>query len=124
MHFSRNGGELGKTGSLDYLFDRKGVFTLVNENIDIEELEFALIDAGAEDFESDEEEVVIYTAFSDFGKMQKELEARSLNIKSSELERIPTSTVELNDEQIEEVMNLVSKLEEDDDIQKVYHNLK
>jgi YebC/PmpR family DNA-binding regulatory protein len=124
MHFSRNGGELGKTGSLDYLFDRKGVFTLINENIDVDELELELIDAGAEEIESDKNEIVIYTAFSDFGKMQKELEERKFNIKSSELERIPTSTVELNDEQMEEAMAVISNLEEDDDIQKVYHNIQ
>jgi YebC/PmpR family DNA-binding regulatory protein len=124
MNFNRNGGELGKTGSLDYLFERKGVFTLKKENINVEELEMELIDFGADDIEHDEEEIVVYTAFNNFGNMQKELEGKKLNIISSELERIPTSTVELNDAQIEEVMNLVSKLEEDDDVQKVYHNLK
>ena len=90
----------------------------------MEELEMELIDFGADDIEHDEEEIVVYTAFNNFGNMQKELEGKKLNIISSELERIPTSTVELNDAQIEEVMNLVSKLEEDDDVQKVYHNLK
>ncbi|MBL7883453.1 MAG: YebC/PmpR family DNA-binding transcriptional regulator [Bacteroidia bacterium] len=124
MHFNRNGGELGKTGSLDYLFERKGVFTIKNENINMEELEFELIDFGAEEIESDENEVIVYTAFTDFGAMQKALEAKGLNIVSSELERIPTSTVELSDEQMAEVMNLVEKLEEDDDVQKVYHNIK
>jgi YebC/PmpR family DNA-binding regulatory protein len=124
MNFNRNGGELGKTGSLDYLFERKGVFRIKNENINLEELEMELIDFGADEIESDEEEVVVYTAFTDFGNMQKALEAKKVNIISSELERIPTSTVELTDEQIEEVMLLVEKLEEDDDVQKVYHNLK
>lgn len=126
MHFNRNGGELGKTGSLDYLFDRKGVFRIKNENIDPEEIEMELIDFGAEEIENDEEEqeIVVYTAFHNFGNMQKELESKGLNIISSELERIPNSTVELDDAKIEEVMNLVSKLEEEDDIQKVYHNLK
>ncbi len=124
MHFNRNGGELGKTGSLDYLFERKGVFTLKNENINAEELELELIDFGAEEIESDENEIIIYTAFTDFGAMQKALEAKGFNIVSSELERVPTSTVELSDEQMAEVMNLVEKLEEDDDVQKVYHNIK
>jgi len=124
MHFNRNGGELGKTGSLDYLFERKGVFTIKNENINMEELEFELIDFGAEEIENDENEIIVYTAFTDFGAMQKALEAKGLNIISSELERIPTSTVELTDEQMTEVMNLVEKLEEDDDVQKVYHNIK
>jgi YebC/PmpR family DNA-binding regulatory protein len=124
MNFNKYGGELGKTGSLDYLFDRKGVFRIKNENVVLEELEFELIDFGADEIESDEEEIVIYTAFTDFGNMQKALESKKFNIISSELERIPNSTVELNDEQVEEVMKLVGKLEEDDDIQTVYHNLK
>ncbi len=124
MNFNRYGGELGKTGSLDYLFERKGVFRIKNENINLEELEMDLIDFGADEIESDEEEIVIYTAFTDFGTMQKALEAKKLNIISSELERIPNATVELTDEQVEEVMILVGKFDEDDDIQTVYHNLK
>ena len=124
MHFNRNGGELGKTGSLDYLFDRKGVFRIKNENQNLEELEMELIDFGADDIEHDDEEIVVYTPFNNFGHMQKELETKNLNIISSELERIPNSTIDLDDAQLEEVMTLVSKLEEEDDIQKVYHNLK
>ena len=124
MNFNRNGGELGKTGSLDYLFERKGVFRIKKENVNPEELELELIDFGADEIESDEEEIVIYTAFTDFGTMQKALETKGLNIISSELERIPTSTVELTDEQVAEVMTLVEKLEEDDDVQTVYHNMK
>jgi transcriptional/translational regulatory protein YebC/TACO1 len=125
MNFNRNGGELGKTGSLDYLFERKGVFTIKNENINMEEFEFELIDFGAEEIESDENEIIVYTAFTDFGAMQKALEAKTnITVISSELERIPTSTVELTDEQMTELMVLVDKLEEDDDVQKVYHNVK
>jgi YebC/PmpR family DNA-binding regulatory protein len=124
MNFNRYGGELGKTGSLDYLFDRKGVFRIKNENLNMEELELELIDFGADEIEGDEEEIVIYTAFTDFGKMQKALEEKKLNIISSELERIPNSTVELNEAQMAEVMVLVEKLEEDDDVQTVYHNIK
>lgn len=124
MNFNRYGGELGKTGSLDYLFERKGVFRIKNEKINLEELEMELIDFGADEIESDDEEIVVYTAFTDFGIMQKALEAKKLNIISSELERIPNTTIELTDEQVEEVMILVGKLEEDDDVQTVYHNLK
>ena len=124
MNFNKYSGELGKTGSLDYLFDRKGVFRIKNENINLEDLEMELIDFGADEIESDDDEIVIYTAFTDFGSMQKALESKKINIISSELERIPNSTVELSDEQVEEVMKLVSKLEEDDDVQTVYHNLK
>ena len=124
MHFNRNGGELGKTGSLDYLFERKSVFHIKRENINLEELELELIDFGADEIEADDEEIVVYAAFTDFGNMQKALEAKKLNIISSELERIPTSTVELTEEQIAEVMTLIEKLEEDDDVQNVYHNMK
>ncbi len=124
MNFNRYGGELGKTGSLDYLFERKGVFRIKKGNLNVEELELELIDYGADEIESDDEEIVIYTAFTDFGNMQKALEAKKLEVISSELERIPTSTVELTDAQVEEVMILVGKLEEDDDVQTVYHNMK
>ncbi len=124
MNFNRHHGELGKTGSLDYLFERKGVFRIKKENINMEELEFELIDFGAEEIEADDEEIVIYTAFTDFGKMQKALETKKLNIISSELERVPTSTVELPENEVAEVMELISKLEEDDDVQNVYHNMK
>jgi YebC/PmpR family DNA-binding regulatory protein len=124
MNFNRNGGELGKTGSLDYLFERKGVFRIKKDNISLEDLELDLIDFGADDIESDEEEIVVYTPFTNFGHMQKELEGKKLHIISSELERIPNSTIELNDAQVEEVMSLVNKFEEDDDVQTVYHNLK
>ncbi len=124
MNFNRNGGELGKTGSLDYLFERKSVFRIKNENINVEELELELIDFGCDEIESDEEEIVVYAPFTDFGTLQKALEAKKLNIISSELERIPTSTVELTEAQVAEVMILVEKLEEDDDVQTVYHNMK
>ena len=124
MNFNRGGGELGKTGSLDYLFDRKGVFRIKNENINLDELEMELIDFGADEIESDNEEIVIYTAFTSFGNMQKALESKNLHIISSELERIPNTTVELSDEQLEEVKVLIGKLEEDEDVQTVYHNLR
>ena len=124
MNFNRNGGELGKTGSLDYLFVRKGVFTIKNEGLNLEELEFELIDSGLDEIEGDESEIVIYSAFTDFGNMQKALEAKKFSIVSSELERIPTSTMELTETQVAEVMELVAKLEEDDDVQNVYHNMK
>lgn len=124
MNFNRHGGELGKTGSLDYLFDRKGVFTIKNTGLNLEDLELELIDFGLDEIEGDENEIVIYAPFGEFGNMQKALEARNFNIVSSELQRIPNSTVELTEAQIAEVMILVEKLEEDDDVQNVYHNMK
>lgn len=125
MYFNRGDGALGKTGSLDFLFDRKGIFKIEKGSHNLEELELELIDFGAEEVAEDEEGVYIYTSFTDFGKMQKAMEEKGLNIISAELERIPTNYVEgLNEEQQKEVMALVEKIEEDDDVQNVFHNMK
>jgi YebC/PmpR family DNA-binding regulatory protein len=122
---TRNNGTLGKTGSLDFLFTRKSVFKFKNENVNIELLELELIDYGLEDLVvSDEGHIYIYASFQDFGTMQKALEERKINIISSELHRIPNSTIELTEEQEKEVYELIEKLEEDDDVQAVYHNIK
>ncbi len=124
MYFTRSGGTLGKTGSLDFLFDRKGVFKISAEGVDLEELELEIIDFGAEDIVEDEGEIFIYTAFTDFGAMQKGLEEKGIEVISAELQRIPNTTVELPEDQEEEVLNLIEKFEEDDDVQAVFHNLK
>ncbi|MFD2513600.1 YebC/PmpR family DNA-binding transcriptional regulator [Pontibacter locisalis] len=123
MHFSKGGGSLGKTGSLDFLFERKGIFKIPAEGVDLEELELELIDFGAQDIYEHEDEIIIETAFTDFGAMQKGLEDKGLNVISSEVQRIPTTRTELTEEQEEEVMNLIERLEEDDDVQAVYHNM-
>jgi YebC/PmpR family DNA-binding regulatory protein len=124
MYFSRGKGELGKTGSLDFMFERKGVFKISAKDVNIEEFELEMIDFGAEEIEADENEIYIYTAFTDFGKMQKALEVKGIEILNAEKVRIPTSTVELNEEQQKEINELVDKMEEDDDIQTVYTNMK
>jgi YebC/PmpR family DNA-binding regulatory protein len=124
MHFSKGGGSLGKTGSLDFMFDRKGIFKIPAEGVDLEELELELIDFGAEDIYEHEGEIIIETGFTEFGSMQKGLEEKGLNVISSEVQRIPTTRTELTEEQEEEVMNLIERLEEDDDIQAVYHNMQ
>jgi YebC/PmpR family DNA-binding regulatory protein len=125
-HFNRGGGALGKTGSLDFIFSPKGVFTLKNTGQDTDELELNLIDSGLEDLLIDEEEgkIIIHTALHDYAKMQKALEGMGIELLSSELERIPQSLVEVSEEFHEEVLGLVERLEEDDDVQKVYHNMK
>lgn len=123
MHFSKGGGSLGKTGSLDFLFERKGIFKISAEGVDLEELELEIIDFGAQDIYEHEGEIIIETAFTDFGTMQKGLEDQGLNVISSEVQRIPTTRTELTEEQEEEVMNLIERLEEDDDVQAVYHNM-
>ncbi|PRY13266.1 YebC/PmpR family DNA-binding regulatory protein [Pontibacter ummariensis] len=124
MHFSKGGGSLGKTGSLDFMFDRKGIFKIPAEGIDLEELELELIDFGAEDIYEHEGEIIIETGFTEFGTMQKGLEEKGLEVTSSEVQRIPTTRTELTEEQEEEVMNLIERLEEDDDVQAVYHNMQ
>jgi YebC/PmpR family DNA-binding regulatory protein len=124
MYFSKGNGALGKTGSLDFIFDRKGVFTLAPDKINIEDMELELIDFGLEAIEQDDEGIYIYTKFEDYGAMQKALEERNINIISQELQRIPNTLVELDEAQEEAVMKLVDMIEEDDDVQAVYHNIK
>ncbi|MEP7168536.1 MAG: YebC/PmpR family DNA-binding transcriptional regulator [Bacteroidota bacterium] len=124
MHFNRGNGTLGKTGSLDFIFDRKGVFKIEKRDLNLDDLELELIDAGLEDIAIDENEIYIYCSFSDFGAMSKALEEKAVNIISAEKQRIPNTLVELNESQQEEVIKLVESLEQDDDVQHVYHNLK
>jgi len=125
MHFNRGNGTLGKTGSLDFMFERKGVFRIdKSDKVNPDELELELIDFGLDRMEVDENEIVIYTAFADFGKMQKGLEDRGIAVKKSGHERIPTTFAEVSELQMDEVLNLIEKFEEDDDVQAVYHNLK
>lgn len=124
MYFTRNGGTLGKTGSLDFMFVRKGVFKFETGSADPDELELDLIDHGLEELIREEDGFTIITAFQDFGTMQKALEDRNIQVKSSELQRFPTSLAEITPEQEEEVLKLVEKIEEDDDVQAVYHNLQ
>lgn len=124
MYFNRGDGTLGKTGSLDFVFQRKGVFRIpLDQKINPEELELELIDFGLDSLEVDEGEIIIYTAFEDFGKMSKELFDKNIPVKKSALERIPTSVVHLNEEQTDEILALIDRFEEDDDVQAVFHNL-
>jgi YebC/PmpR family DNA-binding regulatory protein len=124
MHFNRGNGALGKTGSLDFLFERKGIFKIDKGNHVLDELELELIDYGAEEVSEDEDGVYVVASFTDFGKMQKGLEEKGITILSAELDRIPTNTTELNEEQQKEVHALIERLEEDDDVQNVFHNMK
>lgn len=124
MYFTRGGGELGKTGSLDYLFERKGSFKFPKGDFDMEELELELIDYGADEIFEADGEVNVYTSFQDYGKMQKALEEKGINVTNSELVRIPASVTELTEEQQKEVEELIDKLEQDDDVQNVFHNMK
>ena len=127
-YFNKCDGTLGKTGSLDFIFNRQSVFRFEPGEVDLEELEFDLIDAGLEEIYVEEGEegkdvAVIHTAFEDFGKMQKALEQKGIEVISAKLERVAQSTTEVNEEQAADVLKLIDKLEEDDDVQAVYHNM-
>lgn len=133
MHFNRCGGALGKTGSLEFMFDRTGVFELEADKVDMDELELDFIDAGAEDITTatieveegvEQEIIIIHTKFEDFGQMQKFLDDKNIEPKKSTIQRIPKNTQTLDDEQEEEVMKLIDRLEEEDDILEVYHTLE
>jgi YebC/PmpR family DNA-binding regulatory protein len=121
--FSKNNGAMGNSGSVAFMFERKGVFKFLPEKLNLNELELDLIDAGAEDIQQEEEKTVVFTSFNEFGHMLKFLETKNLEAKSSELQYIPTTTKTLEEDQQDEVLKLVEALEGDDDVQNVYHNL-
>lgn len=126
--FNKGGGTLGNSGSVSFQFRKMGVFKLNPAGLNIEDLEFELIDHGLEEMgegtgENGEDVIVLRCAFNDFGKMQKALEEKNLNPLSSEVEWIPTTTVPLNDAQAEDVSKLIERLEQDEDVQKVFHNM-
>jgi len=121
---TRNSGSLGTQGMLNFVFERKGVFRIKADGLNIADLELELIDYGAEELEEDEGEIIVYTSFTDFGGMQKALEEKGLNVISSDLERFPLTFMDISPEQEEEITKLVDKLEEDEDINMVYTNYK
>jgi len=126
--FNKGGGTLGNSGSVSFQFKKMGVFRLKPAGLNAEELEFELIDFGLEELgegtgENGEDVLVLRCAFSDFGNMQKALEEKGITPISAEVEWIPTTTVPLNDAQAEDVSKLIDKLEQDEDVQKVFHNM-
>jgi YebC/PmpR family DNA-binding regulatory protein len=128
-YFTKAGGSLGKTGSLDFIFQRKSIFRFpASEDTDMDELELELIDGGLEELyvEADEEgndQVVVQTSFEDFGNMQRLLEEKEIETSSAKLERIALSHTSLSEEEAADVLKLIDKIEEDDDVQAVYHNM-
>lgn len=125
MHFNKGGGSLGNSGSVGFLFNRMGVFKIKNEGQDLEELELELIDFGLEDIGEDTEgNIILRAAFTEFGNMAKALEEKGMPVISAELHRIPTTQVELNEEQTKEVLEMIDRLEQDEDVQQVFYNLK
>ncbi len=122
-YFNKHGGELGTNGSLAYLFERKGIFEVPKEGLNQEEFEMELIDAGAEDITLEDDTISITTAMEDFGLMMKKLEQLKVEPESASLQRIPRSSVNLEEDAVRKVLKLIDILEEDDDVQNVYHNL-
>lgn len=124
--FNKKGGSLSTSGSVDFLFDRKGIFLVPVQGHDPEVLELEFIDANAQEVEFDPEngEITVIVNFEDFGMMQKKLEELGLEATSSNLERIPRNTVTLDLDAARSVLNLIEALEEDDDISQVFHNLE
>lgn len=123
-HFNKGGGALGNSGSVGFLFKHMGMFKLKNEGIDMEEMELELIDAGLEEIGEDSEgNVIIRCAFNDFGTLQKALDEKNITPISTEIEWIPLNTVTVSEEQANDVMKLIARVEEDDDVQQVFHNM-
>lgn len=121
--FNKFNGNLGTNGSLSFLFDRKGVFTVPKDNFKGEDMELELIDAGAEDIDEEDGYITITTAMEDFGRMGRKLEELSVAAENAGLERIPKELVRLNDEDTRKIMKVIEVFEEDDDVQNLFHNL-
>lgn len=127
--FNKGGGTLGNSNSVSFQFKKMGAFRLNPQGLNSEDLELELIDFGLEELgegtgENGEEVLVVRCGFTDFGNMQNALEEKGINPISAELEWVPTTTVSLPEDQAEDVFKLVDKLEQDDDVQKVFHNLQ
>ena len=122
--FNKHGGNLGTNGSLSFLFDRKGIFTIKNENLSIEDLELEMIEAGAENLEVEGDTVTITCAMEDFGNVNRKLNDLGIETEEAGLQRIPKDTKKLDIESSKKVLRFVEMLEDDDDIQFVYHNLE
>ncbi|MBV6879484.1 YebC/PmpR family DNA-binding transcriptional regulator [Epilithonimonas ginsengisoli] len=124
--FNKFDGNLGKNGELAFIFDRKGIFTIEKAQIKTEwdDFEMEMIDGGAEEIDQDETEVLITTAFEDFGAMSHKLDDLKIEVKSAELQRIPNNTKEMTDDQFKSNMKMLERFEEDDDVQNVFHNME
>ena len=124
-YFSKCDGALGTNGSLEFIFNRKGVFTIAKENINtsLDDLEMELIDGGLEELEIDEEAITVYCNFTDFSNMQKKIEDLGIEVQNSELQRIPITIKTISASEAEKVIKLLDLLEENDDVQQVFHNM-
>ena len=122
-YFNKCDGSLGTSGSVEFLFERKCNFKIEKGDLDVEELEFALIDFGVEEVFEDDDHIMIYGEFPEFGNIQKGLDEQGLEVIESGFERIPLNTKELNEEEQADLDKLLGKLEEDEDVQNVYHTI-
>lgn len=124
--FNKFDGNLGKNGELAFIFDRKGIFTIDKTQIKSEwdDFEMEMIDGGAEEIDQDENEVLITTAFEDFGSMSHKLDELGIEAKSAELQRIPNNTKGMTDDQFKANMKMLERFDEDDDVQNVFHNME
>ncbi len=123
MYFSKGNGSLGTSGSVSFMFDRKGVFKIAREGISLDDLELDLIDFGAEDIVPEDDGIYITTGFSDFGSMLKGLESKGIVPVSSEKQWLPLNTKEVSDAEAEDVFKLTEMMEDDDDVLAVYHSM-
>jgi len=122
-HFNKCNGSLSTSGSVDFMFEHKCFFKISKGNNDLEELELELIDFGADEIFEEDESIMIYAPFTDFGGLQKAIEDKELEVMNSGFERIPMDTKKLNEEEEADVDKLLERLEEDDDVQNVFHNM-
>jgi YebC/PmpR family DNA-binding regulatory protein len=125
MYFSKYGGSLGTSGSVSFMFEHKCIFKIKPiDGVDLEELELEMIDCGVSEIFAEEDAIIIYGDFEAFGPIQKYIEEHNFEIISADFERIPTDTKELNEEQVAGIEKLLEKLEEDEDVTSVFHNMK
>ncbi|MFW5821663.1 MAG: YebC/PmpR family DNA-binding transcriptional regulator, partial [Bacteroidota bacterium] len=122
--FNKRGGNLGTHGSLSFLFDRKGVITVPRNDLDPDEFQLEIIDAGVEDFQIEDDSFVITTAMEDFTSVQKAIEAQGVEPENAELRRIPNDTKELETGEAVKILKIVEEFEDDEDVQNVFHNLE
>jgi transcriptional/translational regulatory protein YebC/TACO1 len=123
-YFNKAGGSIVPTGSLEFMFQRKSVFEIeMTDEMDLEELEFNLIDAGVEELEVQEEILFVFGDYTSFGTISKGLDDLGISIQKSSLKRYPTSPVEFTEEQLVDIEKMLDKIEDDDDIQQVFTNI-
>lgn len=122
--FNKHGGNLGTSGSLRFIFERKGIFTIKNDDYNLEDLELEMIDAGASDFDVDGDTITVTCPMEDFGNVNKKLNELGIEAEEAGLKRIPTTQKQLDVDSARKALRLVDVLEDDDDVQFVYHNLE